>query len=240
MGVIMKSPKFWRNKSGFVQIIFLGLLPILVTAFYSLFLQHQSTRIYLHSQSVCRHTGLKIQEKISQQLNKVLSLNPLAQSLQIKLKISQIQLAAAVGALNLPAIIRIETEIKMIKSRQRRLDSIQNSIIQKLREIEASARNELYIKLNNISTEIAKPEIRFFKPPQVPLVPKGGSPGPVYELNGPVSDQAALVLKWQARIKSRNLTNNYITTGENIEGTCGASIKQINFKWQEALYEDKY
>ncbi len=204
------SAKLNSNK-GFASILMLTALPVLLAALmffaYSSFL----VKNWMQSLHICRSGLIQTQKEVALDLEALLRLNPVAQTLRLRLKMAYVKLAAAIASQNWGLAAQARIEIAQIKAQQKKLDLAQKLLIQKANLRMKMGSFRAYQELRSQNAFIAQRLPWFFsysiqaqmpRPNVLAVKPDTPEMAPVYELKNAFERLQALSVSWSSRFAS--------------------------------------
>lgn len=227
-------------EDGFVLISFALFLPLLcafifATSFVGYLIQHK-TQI----RSTCLLDARAIQKNLIQNQENLFRLNPLASALRVRLRLAYTELALAIAAENPIWIAEVQAKIFQIKTEQKKLDGLQQTLIQK-GNLEALTQTiDLQQKLDNIGQNLGSiwnfylhslTAITLIKAPKMAVIRDSPDLAPIYELALDHQQQQRLVLNWQNRFKTKSSSQSFLKSENDVEWTCSVSAKKERMIW---------
>lgn len=239
-----------NSNEGFASILMLTALPVLLAALmffaYSSFL----VKNWMQSLHICRSGLIQTQKEVAVDLEALLRLNPLAQTLRLRLKMAYIKLAAAIASQNWGVAAQARIEISQIKAQQKKLDIAQKLLIQKANLRMKTGSFKVYQELRSQNTFIAQRLPWFFSfsiQAQMPrpnvLAVKSDTPemAPVYELKNAFERLQALSVSWISRFASGEQKDMKWISNKHIrKDSCSITLSsKDNLSFYPQMIEDK-
>lgn len=234
--------------NGFATISLLLFLPLLCALIFSFgfmnyLIQHKSK-----IRSTCLTEGRDIQKMLIQYEENLFRLNPLANTLRLRLKLAYVELAIATATKNLPKIAEVQIKISRIKADQKRLDSIQQTLIRAGNlqlKAEALALKSKLIYIGQDMNQIwgvylrSLTTVHLVQLPEMAVVRDSPDLAPVYELHTDHKEKQKLAYKWQNRFKTKSAAQDFLNSETDIELYCSITVKNERKKWALLINVDK-
>ncbi len=205
------------------------------TGFIGYLIQHK-TKI----RSICLTEGRRIQENLVRNQENILKLNTLVSALRLRLKLAQAELVAAYAAKNPAWIAKVQAEIAAIKSQQRQLDFVQQTLLKKAKSEAFLQTTSLQLQMNQINQKtenIWRLYLDIFalsvvdKNPEVALERDSPDVAPIYELSSDYINKQRLALNWQTRFKTKSNAQKILSSQNEINIQCDISAKKKGTEW---------
>ena len=137
-----------RNQRGSLLVITLPLLLFIITLTLAMSSGWASLHTEFRSSQICRTELLKIQKFNAFAIEKLLSLNSIAELLRIQHKVALAKLAACASTVNPCAALALK-RIAAINQRREKLDALQKSIINQASMRSRSALGQTVLRMNS-------------------------------------------------------------------------------------------
>lgn len=239
------------NQQGFVLVFFLTLLPVIVMALSLM------TMILLHLQTQndvrhsCRKSLFSAQQSTAKNLSVLMSLNPLAQSLRLQLRLAYLKLA--VVAANPGAEAAVLAQIAKIQQQQIALGEKQKVLITQSEFVLRSGQIQSQLAIGSAVREKARHfhlilhlSLLNLRSGAVHLAVRPDKPGdiaPVYELEPDFKAQQSLQTFW--KVEYSWINSSWIQKALHwrrilLSDNCRASIEEKVGQFRAVLNEDRF
>ena len=228
------SKLIFNNDSGAFVILFLAVLPLLLTLFFFAAQLFHTMQISLSTHHRCRTGFLATQDELSEILTRLLQMNPEADLLQKLELAAEKALTAAIASAYAPAIAAAKAQLTAIQLRQEAFHFVQNVHLLQARGVvrkglmQVTSAKEFH---GSLSMKPQTPEGLAVEP-HPPL-----SRSPRYD---PVADfqfAQSLALTWQVPLLS--LTPSWLAPWWKkdfiLHGQCAATIAKEGRQWTAVL-----
>lgn len=235
----LSGPSLSASESqGFASILMLTALPVLLAALMFFAFSSFLVKNWMQSLHTCRSELIHTQKDVARDLESLLKLNPLAQTLRMRLKIAYAKLAFAMASQNWGLAAQAKIEISQIKAQQKQLDLVQKLWIQKANFRMQKGSYKVYQDLRKQNQEIAHRLPWFFSysiqvqfPRTRLLAVKPDTPGvaPVYELKNNFKHEQALSISWNSHFASGEQKDMKWISNKHIrKDSCSISLTSKN------------
>jgi hypothetical protein len=238
-----------NNQKGFVQVLFVSLLPVLLTGFLFVLFSQFILKNWMESLHICRTELLSAQKRTSVPLSTLMKLNNLAKALRIALRTAQIELAIGIATENAAQIAKATADILRIQNQQKQLDLYQKALI-------LQGNLEMNRGLQSVATKLRAqdhalqarlPDIFGFRiysilPVHAKLAVKPDKPdiAPVYELLPEFTKQQTLSVSWISEFKTKNAQRyQWLQNSHKKRDGCSGSLSSEKDSFTENLVEGK-
>lgn len=241
MGALMK-----QSDRGFAMILFLSLLPILITGTLIAFALINTIQADLAMKYECRHGGIQGQKMVGPLLASLLKLNPRAVQLRAKKAQAIIEISTATISRNPVALSAATKKYLKVLKQQEDLDGLQKQIIKQANLILHSAREKTKFKLMTTSRSASNIFARFSllslvsKSVKLAVSPDISDIAPIYRLEKDFETAQSLAHEWHFQIKTMAPFSYFIPGTYNYKKACAVTLHKESSQWQSKIITGKY
>lgn len=239
-----------RNEEGFALVLFLGLLPIIISAMLILLFSQYLVKNWMESMHICRTELLATQKRTSLPLRSLMALNPQVKLLRIAMIQAQAELAAALASQNYGWAANVQKRILQIQKQQRLIAMTQKTLIATADALMIAGPMQTLQKLisQDLRNRSRLPDFFKFRIQQITpnhqrlaVRPDSSDSPPVYELKENFRRQQALNISWISVFSTTERGPlKWITNTHKKKDSCEASLEaEGQQSFHEILNGDK-
>lgn len=236
------------NQKGFAQILFISLLPLIITMFMITFIGANYIQLKTRTETVCITEQMKSQKIAAALLNTLLDLNPIVYALKLLDyggTIAQLT-AAVVNPLWLPLI----TELKhIVKIARRFLDGYQKSSII---AAAASAYSTSFYQVNQSLKKITEDHLRIFRlwletktklysatmKYGLAVKPDSKDLAPQYSIDRSKVNNMTIRNAWEIELKPLEFFKFFLSGTHKVTNICAVELVERNKRWHPQIVKD--
>lgn len=235
------------NQNGFAQILFISLLPLLVSIFMLTFIGANYIQLKTRTETVCLTEQMKAQKTAASLLNILLELNPIVNALKILDQggvIAQLT-AAIINPLWIPLITQLK---KIVHTARELIDKYQKTSI-----IAAAANiyKTSYIDINNQQVQIINEHFRIFEfwlkatstillATQYKLAVKPDSKdlAPQYSIVRSEVKYMTIRNAWKIELEPLEIFKSFLKGSHTVTHVCAVELVERNERWRPQIVKD--
>jgi hypothetical protein len=238
-----------KSQKGFVTVMFLALLPVLITAGLGVMFCFSFLKTDMAILNVCRSEQLAVQNKVGRDLEKLLAMNPRALKLRADEAAARIKLQAASASGIPPAIAAAEARLLYVQLTRQDLAFRQKVLIQSANlkftqgalQVSRSLQQEWQEQTSRVSPWL---NLSFrLNPPQVPKLsvrPDLPDAAPAYETVPQFEEVQSWAHSWQIQFRGKDWLKNFPNFGGRFQRSCATSLYSRNPEWIGKLKKDRF
>lgn len=235
-----------KTKQGFILILFLSLMPILISGTLIVFALINTIQSDLAMKYECRNGGLQGQKLAAPLLTSLLKLNSRAVQLRLKKAQALSEISAATMSQNMVALSAATKKYLKVRRQQEELDGLQKQIIKQANLILYSASTKTKVRLsvvatqlNNVLAHVALTRI-ISKKSKLAVHPDVPDLAPIYRLEKDFEMAQSLAHEWHFAITTKPPFSYFIPGTFAYQKACAVTLQKEFAKWQPKIVMGKY
>lgn len=229
-----ESMKVIRNQKGSLLVVTLPLILLIITLTLGMSTGWASLHTEFRSSQICRADLLKIQKYNAFAIEKLMSLNPIAELLRLQHKVAISKLAACASTVNPCAVLALQ-RIAAINQRREKLDALQKTIIQQATMKSRAALSQTILRMN--SSEGLVRIVQLFESRRTAWISEHGplaveavdaDLAPAYRLKNDFRNRQGITIQWNTFHSSKNIDTSLSTTAKQnhhqTRSACSATL----------------
>lgn len=237
-----------RARNGFVTVLFLSLLPVVLSGGLALFAVFGFLKADLALLNVCRARELEVQSKVGRSLGKLLKLNPRAENLRFAQARAEHTLMVALSSGAAPVIATAEARLLRVKMQRQSLDLRQRALIDGANAALAGAGRSLPSELTREWRFQVGPlnswlrgglEFGAGDVPRLAVHADIPEVGPLYQPTPRFEDDQAWKQSWKLHFEMIEGAQRILPWHGSFERSCTSSLYLEGDEWKAEMKKDK-
>lgn len=235
------------NQNGFAQILFISLLPLIISMFMLTFIGANYIQLKTRTETVCLTEQMKSQKIAAALLNTLLDLNPIVHALKLlDLGGTIAQLTAAViNPLWIPLIIQMKY---IVRTARKFIDAYQKTSII---GAAALAYKTAFYDVNQKQKQIIDEHFRIFQlwletnsrflPATIynlAVKPDSKDIAPQYSIDRSKVKNMTIRNAWYISLKPRDVFKSFLSGTHEVTNICAVELTERNDRWHPQIVKD--
>lgn len=223
-----------RASQGYAMILLLGIMPLIVTLCFGVFMFSMSLNYWDRSHFLCQKELLQLQKHLGRGLTRLLNLNSLATSLRKRKAVAVATKELALARGDMATALAEEIKIQMIIVKQRLLHMQQLAILSALRSLASSSTSLVKMEILRVHPD-TQIKADIYEPPVI--ADPTGDLAPVYKLKEPFEDLQRMTVSWKMSFDRSPIpeVSRFFGIPIRLHGICATSIFREENQWTAGL-----